>query len=235
MATQEIVETTHDARATLRNEPVQARSTARLSALLDAAAQIVDEIGYERLTTAMVAERAGASIGTVYRYFPDRIAVLQALAARNLERVLDRTIAAIHDPANETWLPAMGAASDVLVDAFRTEAGFRGLRVGDVLDLRPATTERTFNSIVADRILDAHRDQQTFGGLHATVRRNAFGATSMPWPPPACVSRSASSTVTTPNNRVPGWPTRSSRASPTSTKNTIRCGTRRNLSSPQPN
>jgi len=172
MATQEIVETTHDARATLRNEPVQARSTARLSALLDAAAQIVDEIGYERLTTAMVAERAGASIGTVYRYFPDRIAVLQALAARNLERVLDRTIAAIHDPANETWLPAMGAASDVLVDAFRTEAGFRGLRVGDVLDLRPATTERTFNSIVADRILDALIER--FGFADSVELRQRF-------------------------------------------------------------
>ena len=85
MVAQDIVENAPDARAALRNEPVQARSTARLSALLDAAAQIVDEIGYERLTTAMVAERAGASIGTVYRYFPDRIAVLQALAARNLE------------------------------------------------------------------------------------------------------------------------------------------------------
>jgi AcrR family transcriptional regulator len=172
MATQEIVETTHDARATLRNEPVQARSTARLSALLDAAAQIVDEIGYERLTTAMVAERAGASIGTVYRYFPDRIAVLQALAARNFERVLDRTIAAIHDPANETWLPAMGAASDVLVDAFRTEAGFRGLRVGDVLDLRPATTERTFNSMVADRILDALIER--FGFADSVELRQRF-------------------------------------------------------------
>lgn len=29
--------------------------------------------------------------------------------------------------------------------------------------------------LLAERILDAHRDQQTFGGLHATVRRNAFG------------------------------------------------------------
>ena len=72
------------ATALLRNEPVQARSTARLTSLLDAAAQVVDEIGFERLTTAMVAERAGASIGTVYRYFPDRIAVLQSLSARSL-------------------------------------------------------------------------------------------------------------------------------------------------------
>ena len=48
----------------IRNEPMQARSTARLAALLDAAAAVVADIGYERLTTAMVAEGAGASIGT---------------------------------------------------------------------------------------------------------------------------------------------------------------------------
>ncbi len=89
-----------DAIALIRNEPVQARSTARLAALLDAAAQVVHEIGYERLTTAMVAERAGASIGTVYRYFPDRIAVLQSLAARNAERMTDRVLAELRDPAS---------------------------------------------------------------------------------------------------------------------------------------
>ena len=46
-----------DLQATLRNEPVQARSTARLTALLDAAAAVVDEIGFERLTTAMSRRR----------------------------------------------------------------------------------------------------------------------------------------------------------------------------------
>lgn len=155
MAAQDIMERPLDARVTLRNEPVQARSTARLTALLDAAASIVDEIGYERLTTAMVAERAGASIGTVYRYFPDRIAVLQALAARNLERVLENATLHISDPKNESWVAALSAAFAVIVEAFRTEPGFRGLRVGDVLDLRPPVHERTFNSSVSDHLLDA--------------------------------------------------------------------------------
>ena len=155
MAAQEIVETIPDARVTLRNEPVQARSAARLSALLNAAAGIVNEIGYERLTTAMVAERAGASIGTVYRYFPDRIAVLQALAARNLERVLENATLEVRDERHETWASALDASFSVLVEAFRNEPGFRGLRAGDVLDLRPATLDRTFNSIVSDRLLDA--------------------------------------------------------------------------------
>ncbi|MFE4952081.1 helix-turn-helix domain-containing protein, partial [Leifsonia sp. NPDC056665] len=70
----------------VRTEPIQERSAARIDALLDAAAEVVDEIGFDRLTTAMVAERAGASIGTVYRYFPDRIVLLQALRDRALLR-----------------------------------------------------------------------------------------------------------------------------------------------------
>ncbi|PZQ88286.1 MAG: TetR/AcrR family transcriptional regulator [Leifsonia xyli] len=133
---------------------MQARSTARLAALLDAAATVVDEIGYERLTTAMVADGAGASIGTVYRYFPDRIAVLQSLAARNEERIIERVVDAVSAPEHEDWLAALGGAFEVLVTFFRQEPGFASLRLGDVLDLRPADgTPR--NSIMANAIFDA--------------------------------------------------------------------------------
>jgi AcrR family transcriptional regulator len=134
---------------------VQARSTARLAQLLDAAAAIIDEIGYERLTTAMVAERAGASIGTVYRYFPDRIALLQALATRNLERVLGTVVEEVLNPKHQHWLDALSAGFAHFVEAFRHEPGFRSLRLGDVLDIRPAPNERTYNSIVADSLLAA--------------------------------------------------------------------------------
>jgi AcrR family transcriptional regulator len=137
----------------LRNEPVQARSTARLAALMDAAAAVVDEIGYERLTTAMVAERAGASIGTVYRYFPDRIAVLQALGARNLERAMARIDEEVANEAHTNWMEALSAAMGALLDAFRDEPGFRSLRVGDVIDLRPAPNELTYKSIVSNTLL----------------------------------------------------------------------------------
>ncbi len=132
-----VVSTRTDGLTPIRNEPVQARSTARLAALLDAAAHVIDEIGYERLTTAMVAERAGASIGTVYRYFPDRIAVLQSLAARNAERIGERAFAELRDGGSGTWESALQAAFEVITTAFRSEPGFSALRFGDVLDLRP--------------------------------------------------------------------------------------------------
>lgn len=132
------VMSTRDGLAPIRNEPVQARSTARLAALLDAAAHVIDEIGYERLTTAMVADRARASIGTVYRYFPDRIAVLQSLAARNAERVGEQALAELKDRRHESWESALEAGFDVFTSAFRSEPGFAALRFGDVLDLRPS-------------------------------------------------------------------------------------------------
>ena len=171
MQTQEIHDVEESVGA-LRNEPVQARSNARLTALLDAAAAAVDEIGYERLTTAMVAERAGASIGTVYRYFPDRIALLQALAARNMHRVLTRVSDEISDERHETWSDAASAAFEVFIDAYRSEPSFRGLRYGDVLDLRPADHEYTFNSLVANRLLD--NIQSRFGFPDSPEVRFAF-------------------------------------------------------------
>lgn len=138
-----------DGGAMLRNEPVQARSTARLASLLDAAAAIIDEIGYERLTTAMVAERAGASIGTVYRYFPDRIVVLQSLSARSLGGFVDATRSILLDPAHESWWDAISACIDAMTSAFRSLPGFRSLRLGDVLDVRPALSAQAGSTVVA--------------------------------------------------------------------------------------
>jgi len=153
LSTPSVTDANTAGQVSLRNEPVQARSTARLAALMDAAAAVVDEIGYERLTTAMVAERAGASIGTVYRYFPDRIAVLQALGARNLERAMTRIDEEITNEAHTNWMEALSAAMGTLLDAFRDEPGFRSLRVGDVIDLRPAPNEQTYKSIVSNALL----------------------------------------------------------------------------------
>jgi AcrR family transcriptional regulator len=116
----------------LRNEPVQARSSARLTGLLDAAAAIIDEIGFERLTTAMVAERAGASIGTVYRYFPDRIAVVEALAARCIQRLIDRIDTAVAEGELADWHDAVQVAIDVDASMYRSEPGFRAIRFSDV-------------------------------------------------------------------------------------------------------
>lgn len=123
-----------------------------MTALLDAAASVVDEIGYERLTTAMVAEKAGASIGTVYRYFPDRIAVLQALSARTTGEFSVRVEQLFSESSHGDWLEAFTAAIDELVLRFRTVPGFKSLRFGDVLDVRPRESAETYYGVVAGTV-----------------------------------------------------------------------------------
>jgi AcrR family transcriptional regulator len=117
--------------ALVRTEPIQERSAARVDALLDAAAAVVDEIGFDRLTTAMVAERADASIGTVYRYFPDRIALLQGLRERAISRFRREVVAQIERSAPTTWLDAVDCAIDAYVEMYRGESGFRIVRFAD--------------------------------------------------------------------------------------------------------
>lgn len=67
-----------------RKTPRQQRSRETYARILDEAARIFDERGYAATTTNGVAEAAGVSIGSLYQYFPNKDAVLFALAQRHL-------------------------------------------------------------------------------------------------------------------------------------------------------
>jgi AcrR family transcriptional regulator len=72
-----------------RKTPVQARSAASVEAILKATVQVLTSVGKERLTTTRVASRAGVSIGTLYQYFPNKSALLQAALNRHLNKVTE--------------------------------------------------------------------------------------------------------------------------------------------------
>lgn len=141
----------------LRRVPVQGRSVARVQRMLDACADLIDEIGYEALTTTLLAERAGVAIGSVYQFFPDKRAVVQALTLRNLEAYLDRL--ASHIPERLAshgefghWWDAVEASIDEYVDMHRTVPGFRTLHFGDLVDVHLLDEERDNSEVVADQL-----------------------------------------------------------------------------------
>ena len=59
--------------------PRQERAARRLSSILDAAAELIVEVGYEGTTMVGIAQRAGASVGALYDYFPDKTSIAFAL------------------------------------------------------------------------------------------------------------------------------------------------------------
>lgn len=111
---------------TARRAPVQRRSALRVERMLDSAAELLDELGPDGLSTSAIATRAGVSVGSLYQFFPDKNAVAEALARRSFERFsqLLRTI------DGGSWEDVVDQVIDTYVAFSRTEPGFLVLSFG---------------------------------------------------------------------------------------------------------
>jgi AcrR family transcriptional regulator len=69
-----------------RRVPRQERGERRVAELLEAAEAVIAEIGYEAATMSAIAERAGAAIGSLYQFFPNKPCITQALRAEYAKR-----------------------------------------------------------------------------------------------------------------------------------------------------
>ncbi len=67
--------------------PRQQRSLATVDVILEAAAQVLEIAGEAGFNTNAIAERAGVGIGSIYRYFPDKHAILVEMGRREMARV----------------------------------------------------------------------------------------------------------------------------------------------------
>ncbi len=65
-----------------RVRPVQARAKQTVDLILDNAAVLLDEVGIDAFNTNLLAERAGVAVRSVYRYYPNKLAVIVGLAER---------------------------------------------------------------------------------------------------------------------------------------------------------
>ncbi|MFK8048203.1 MAG: TetR/AcrR family transcriptional regulator [Halioglobus sp.] len=69
-----------------KNRPRQERAKRTYEAILVSAAQLLIEVGVERISTNLIAERAGITVPALYRYFPNKYAVLHALGAAMMDK-----------------------------------------------------------------------------------------------------------------------------------------------------
>jgi AcrR family transcriptional regulator len=100
-----------------RKSPIQARSTASVDAILKATVQVLLRVGKERLTTTRVAARAGVSVGTLYQYFPNKSALLQAALKLHLEQVAEAVELACQEQEGKTVRQMATALITAFLDA----------------------------------------------------------------------------------------------------------------------
>ncbi|MFJ6938408.1 TetR family transcriptional regulator [Streptomyces sp. NPDC101132] len=141
----------------LRRTPIQQRSTERLARILDACAELLDETGYENLSTRAVALRAGVPIGSVYRFFGNKRAMADALAHRNLDQYAEGIAARLEALPATDWRPAVDAVLDEYLSMKRTVPGFGLVDFG--VPAPPGSPAADTNQVVAARLaelLSAH-------------------------------------------------------------------------------
>ncbi|WP_415647323.1 TetR family transcriptional regulator [Stackebrandtia soli] len=143
----------------MRRRPVQQRSTERVTRMLDACAELLDEVGYTKLTTTLIANRADVAIGSVYQFFGDKRAVVRALGMRHLEVFFESLATHIAQRQPAHWWDLVDIAIDEYIAMHRSEPGFRTTHFGDAVDINLLDDSRTNNDVLTDRIerlLDEH-------------------------------------------------------------------------------
>lgn len=121
--------------------------------MLDACAALLDDVGYDKLTTTLIARRADVAIGSVYQFFGDKRSVVRALGVRHLDTFSLRMAEHLLTRTPTHWWGMVDIAVDEYINMHRTVPGFRTLHFGDVVDENLLDEGRTNNDVLADRLL----------------------------------------------------------------------------------
>ena len=70
-----------------RRIPQQQRGQRRVDGVLRAAATVITELGYERATMSAIARRSGSSVGSLYQFFPHKLALAEALRNQYIRKI----------------------------------------------------------------------------------------------------------------------------------------------------
>ncbi|MDV6010891.1 TetR/AcrR family transcriptional regulator [Haloechinothrix sp. LS1_15] len=121
--------------------------------MLDACAELLDEVGYEALSTTMIARRAGVAVGSLYQFFPDKRAVVQALTHRNFDHFLEVVRQRLNAVDHTHWWDVVDSVLDIYVRMHRELPGFAQVHFGDVVDTHLLDEQRDNNAVVADSLI----------------------------------------------------------------------------------
>jgi AcrR family transcriptional regulator len=140
-------------REPLRREPRQDRARRRIDAILEAAAAEFAEVGYEATTTNAIARRADTSIGSLYQFFPNKEAVLEALAARYEEQLRALHDQVLNEETARLPLPEMyDRVIHTLADFHAAHPGFRPLFYGSATSGRLAAAADRLHQECINRV-----------------------------------------------------------------------------------
>lgn len=142
----------------VRRLPVRPRGHAAFERILETTASLLEEVGIENVTTNLIAERSGANIATVYKYFPNKHAIIAELFHRMREdraRIARAALAGLHAAAD--WRAQMRTAIQGACQLRRERRGLlalrQAMRASPELQQLDREQSYTLTGILAEEIL----------------------------------------------------------------------------------
>lgn len=140
----------------IRKEPTQQRSKDRVERMLAAAVELIGAQGSDAMKMGDVAEKAGVSIGSLYQFFPDKSAIIRALAERHTASgrcCIDGALAAVH--TREQLLDAFTDLIDAYYAIFRASPVTRDVWSGMQADRKLREIELADSRANARALIEA--------------------------------------------------------------------------------
>ena len=138
--------------STPRKQPVQKRSKQTVAAILQATAQVLVRYGYDRTTTNLVAEKAGVSIGSLYEYFPNKQALVAALAAAHVEELMERVDRVLRVSDGDDSTLVVAALLRAGLDAHRVDPALHKVLVEQVPRIGTLAASLDISSLLQRKI-----------------------------------------------------------------------------------
>ena len=112
-----------------RKQPTQARAKERVERILNATADLLEEVGVDSLTTNLIADRASVQVASLYQYFPNKYAVLAALAEQMFAEQ-NRRVEALINSAEfaDSWADGFDRVFDEIMAGRLAQPGGVALR-----------------------------------------------------------------------------------------------------------
>ena len=142
----------------MKNKGKQPRSKRTIETILDAAAQVLIEHGYDKATTNRIADKSGYSVGTLYQYFDDKEDVYRELTEHQLDKIVAvARETSIKPTLSDTLATMMSQIMEVLGNDPLLLQSVGQLVVGPFQQLRSSARAQTVAAVI--RVLEAHRSE----------------------------------------------------------------------------
>ena len=114
----------------VRRTPVQGRSTGTVQHILKAASDLLAREPLDQITTSRIAQEAGVSVGGLYRFFPDKQSIVDAIAVAHVEDLRALIEAQFAGALPDDGRALLGAIVDAYVTFLDERPDFRAIALG---------------------------------------------------------------------------------------------------------